>query len=106
MRLWAKVTLSILLSVFSACVCRAQGAVLRGQNHKYRVLLTWTASTSAGVTGYNVYRNGAVIGSAATITFTDKTVQRHQTYTYDVTATDGTPADESAPSNTFAITIP
>ena len=103
MRLWAKVTLSILLS---ASACHAQGAVFRGQNHKYRVLLTWTASVSAGVTGYNVYRNGTVIGSATTVTFADKTVQRHQTYMYDVTATDGTPGDESAPSNTFVVRIP
>jgi fibronectin type 3 domain-containing protein len=65
--------------------------------------LGWTASTSTGVTGYNVYRgnasggpytvlNSSLVGS---LTYTDSTVQAGQTYFYVVTAVDSTGAEST-----------
>ena len=81
----------------------------------YQVGLTWDApsSTADPVEGYNVYRsptgvsafqllNGAV---NLTTSFTDTTVQSGQVYDYVVTSVDSSGV-ESAPSNTFAATIP
>jgi hypothetical protein len=59
----------------------------------HSVLLSWTASTSANVIGYNVYR-GSAPGNEIAITpplvagtsYTDGTVQAGQTYYYVVTA--------------------
>ncbi|HXJ96057.1 MAG TPA: choice-of-anchor D domain-containing protein [Terriglobia bacterium] len=69
---------------------------------QHNVALTWTASTSSGVTGYDVYRNtsgGAYtqIGSASGTTYTDTTVSAGQTYNYQVTAV--TSSGQSAPAS-------
>src|SRR5262249_41151001 len=62
----------------------------------HTVALSWTASTSTGVAGYNVYRGTtsggpytllAAVGS--TTIYTDSTVVSNQTYYYVVTALDG-----------------
>jgi beta-glucanase (GH16 family)/uncharacterized protein YccT (UPF0319 family) len=52
------------------------------------VAVSWIASTSTGVTGYNVYRNGAKIGSvAANFTyFVDTGLTPGTTYTYTANA--------------------
>lgn len=59
----------------------------------HSVTLTWTASTSTGVTSYNVYRattNGgpsySKIGSATLLTYSDANVSSGVTYYYVVTA--------------------
>jgi chitodextrinase len=53
------------------------------------VTLTWNASTdNVGVTGYQVRRNGTLIGSPSSPTFTDNTVATGQTYQYTVRALD------------------
>src|SRR5581483_7154125 len=76
------------------------------------VYLTWTASTSAGVVGYNIYRGtspggesgsplntgGPVIGTG----FADTTTVSGTTYYYYITATDGT--IQSAPSSEVSAT--
>jgi fibronectin type 3 domain-containing protein len=56
-----------------------------------RVDLTWTPATDdIGVTGYDVYRNDALIGSApAGSTYADTTVAPHTSYTYKLKAKDG-----------------
>jgi hypothetical protein len=63
--------------------------------------LTWDASNTAGVTGYNVYRNGGgtpiTTVDASTTSYADTGLNAGTFYSYTVTATDGT--DESAPSN-------
>jgi len=77
------------------------------------VTLTWTASTSSGVSGYNVYRgtasggpytkvNSALIVGAS---YLDTTVQAGQTYYYVATALDGS-SNESAYSNQTQAVIP
>lgn len=51
--------------------------------------LTWTASTdSVGVAGYVVYRNGVLIATVTSPTFTDTGLTAGTNYTYTVTATD------------------
>lgn len=59
------------------------------------VLLTWGASTSTGVVGYNVFRSTSPAGPFTTplnttpvtnLTFTDPTAVIGNTYTYAVTA--------------------
>jgi hypothetical protein len=63
----------------------------------HSVSLSWTASTSSGVTGYNVFRgttsggpytqlNGSPVG---TTSYTDSAVQAGQTYYYVTTAVNG-----------------
>ncbi len=60
------------------------------------VSLSWTASS--GATGYNVYRNGAKVGSATSTSFTDSGLASSTSFTYAVTATNS--AGESAKSGT------
>ena len=77
----------------------------------HKVTLTWVASTSAGVTGYNVYRsttngNGYVkIGSTTTqLIYVDASVVNATAYYYVVTAVDL--SGESGYSNPVTAVIP
>lgn len=67
-------------------------------------LLTWTASPSPDVAGYFVYRDGAKIAtvSASTLSYADHNRRKGVTYTYAVTAFDGS-GTESAPINIVII---
>lgn len=87
--------------------------IVSGTSHA--VTLTWAASTTPAVTGYNVYRattpdaftkslNPSTI-PASTTQFTDTSVQSGQTYYYVVTAV-GLFALESDPSNQALGSIP
>lgn len=54
-----------------------------------RVVLLWSpASDNVGVAGYRVYRNGAVVATVTSTTYTDMAVARSTTYTYSVAAYD------------------
>jgi len=80
----------------------------------HTVSLSWTASTTSGVTSYNVYR--AVFGTScgsysnvgstpsSTTTYTDSVVADGTTYCYATTAVD--PSGESAYSNISKAVIP
>jgi hypothetical protein len=79
----------------------------------HSVSLSWVASTSSTVVGYNIYR-GSVSGGPYTmlnstpqagLSYTDMTVLAGQTYYYVVTAVDGS-GNESVVSNEVAVTIP
>jgi hypothetical protein len=63
--------------------------------------LNWAASTTSGVTGYHVFRNGGsqpiATLDAATTAYADTGLNAGTTYTYTVTAFDAN--GESAPSN-------
>ncbi len=62
------------------------------------VELSWTASTdNVGVSGYNVYRDGTLLGNAASTSYIDNTVTSCTEYTYTVTALDAA-GNESSPS--------
>lgn len=76
----------------------------------HAAILTWTASTTSGVTQYNVYR-GTVSGGPYTriasgnfLTYTDTTGTPGSTYYWVVTAVDA--GGESSYSNEVTATIP
>jgi hypothetical protein len=80
----------------------------------HSVTLTWIASTSSNVAGYNVYRGTTPGGPYATkvnsslvtgLSYIDTTVLAGQTYYYVVTSVN-TSSNESAPSTQVAAVIP
>ena len=75
--------------------------------------LSWNASTSASITGYNVYR-GTISGGPyskinsaldTSMSYSDSTVQSGQTYYYATTAVDSTGV-ESSYSNQVQVVVP
>jgi hypothetical protein len=76
-------------------------------------VLTWGASTSSNIAGYNVYRSTTLGGTytklnsvlIAGLTFTDATSQPGQTYFYVATAVDSS-GNESAYSSPAQAIIP
>ena len=63
-----------------------------------QVSLTWTAATdNVGVTGYRVYRDGALIASPVTAYYADTGLVNDTTHSYTVVAVDGS-GNASAPS--------
>ena len=72
-----------------------------------RVDLAWTAGTDdAGVTGYRIYRDGAMVGTVGTATsYPDTTVRAGTTYDYQVRSVDAA-GNESGPSETRTVTTP
>jgi glucose/arabinose dehydrogenase len=67
-----------------------------------QVQLSWTASTdNVGVTGYDVFRDGAKVGSPATTSFQDSGLSPAGTYDYTVSARDaaGNVSALSAPAS-------
>jgi Abnormal spindle-like microcephaly-assoc'd, ASPM-SPD-2-Hydin len=79
----------------------------------YTVSLTWVASTSPNVVGYNVYRRTGTTGSFTqintvrdgTTAYTDSSVTDGQTYYYETTAVNSS-NEESAPSAAVSAKIP
>jgi hypothetical protein len=72
-----------------------------------RIDLSWTASTDAesGVDHYVIYRNGVVIGTTTSASFSDTTAAFKTEYSYQVSAVNGDQF-ESALSAAESITIP
>jgi hypothetical protein len=68
--------------------------------------IAWTASTTPGVTGYIVLRNGAQIGTtdSTTFFFSDIGLNPATAYTYTVEAVAG--GVDSTPSGSLAVTTP
>ena len=79
----------------------------------HSVTLSWTASTSSNITGYNVYRGTQANGPYTKInafpvsgtSYTDTAAQAGQTYYYVTTAVDSS-NNESAYSNQAQAVIP
>ena len=79
----------------------------------HTVLLSWNASTSSDIVGYNVYRRTGTTGSYSQIntvldaatTYTDTSVTDGQTYYYETTAVNSS-NEESEPSTPQAVSIP
>jgi fibronectin type 3 domain-containing protein len=75
------------------------------------VVLNWGASSSAGVTSYNVYRGSqsggpyALAGNVGALTYSDGCGAAGTTCYYTVTALDAA-GDESGYSNEVSATIP
>ncbi len=83
-----------------------------GANLQHTVDLSWNASTSTSIVGYNVYR-GIVSGGpyskinfalATSMSYSDSTVQSGQTYYYATTAVDST-GIESSYSNEVQVVV-
>ena len=77
---------------------------LTAQTTTRQVVLSWTASTSTGISGYNVYRGTATNGPftlltttpVTAVTYTDAGAVVGSTYTYQVT-TVAPPCNSSTP---------
>lgn len=70
------------------------------------IALSWTASTdNVGVTGYQVLRNGAVVGTPAGTSYTDTGLAANTTYNYTVRARDaaGNISGTSTPVNSTTL---
>ncbi|MHA6757199.1 RICIN domain-containing protein [Streptacidiphilus sp. PAMC 29251] len=68
------------------------------------ISLNWSASTdNVGVTGYNVYRGGAQVGTATGTSYTDSGLSASTAYSYTVKAFDAA-GNLSAASNTATVT--
>ena len=68
--------------------------------------LAWTASTdNVGVTGYNIYRNGSLIGSTTQTSYTDTGLSPTTSYAYTVAAFDAA-NNLSQPSSALNVTTP
>jgi cellulose 1,4-beta-cellobiosidase len=68
--------------------------------------LTWSASTdNVGVTGYDIYRNGILVGSSTTPGFTDTGLFANTQYSYTVAAFDAA-GNLSAASAAVTVTTP
>ena len=75
---------------------------------KPSVTLTWSASTdNVGVTGYTIYRGGAVLNTVSntTLTYTDTTVSGLTSYSYTVDAFDAA-GNHSAQSAAVNVNVP
>jgi Calcineurin-like phosphoesterase/Fibronectin type III domain len=87
----------------------APGVVTATATSAASVDLQWTASSEAGngtIASYQIGRDGVPLGSVTgTTTYTDETVQPGTTYTYSVTAIDGTGAP-STPTSSNPVTTP
>jgi fibronectin type 3 domain-containing protein len=105
-------TLTVASSATSAPTISVSGTGAQAPT-SYSASLSWTASASASVVGYNVYQGTVSGGPYAKLTstpvsavqYTDTTVQSGQTYFYVVTAVDSS-NDESAFSNQAVAAIP
>ncbi|MBI1865372.1 MAG: carboxypeptidase-like regulatory domain-containing protein [Nitrospirae bacterium] len=71
-----------------------------------KVNLNWTGSTdNVGVAGYKIYRNGSLIGTSSSTSYTDSSVSAGATYSYEVAAYDDC-YNISGHSNSVSATIP
>ncbi len=99
---WARLllTLGFVISFWAGCGGGSSSSGAGGGGNgggggsTHSVNLSWKASTSSNIVGYNVYR-GSISGNYSllnsmnsTTSYTDTTVQNGQTYFYAVTAVD------------------
>jgi hypothetical protein len=116
---------SVSLSFFSNASNSPSSATVTGTGVAapvYSVLLTWNASTSGDIAGYNVYRCTATAGTPSCTgsngsytkintqldvapSYTDASVAAGQTYYYETTAVNSS-NQESAPSTPVQAIIP
>jgi hypothetical protein len=69
------------------------------------ISLSWTASTdNVGVTGYDIYRNGTQVGTAATNSYSDTGLTASIAYTYTVSAYDAAGNNSAQSSSASATT--
>ena len=70
------------------------------------ILITWNAATdNVGVTGYDIYRNGTLLASPATTSFTDTGLAASTAYNYTVKAKDAAGNVSAASAVAMATTL-
>ncbi len=80
------------------------GPVIAGTVTDRSIALSWTASTdNVGVAGYRLYRNGVMIGSTVTNSFTDSGLTASTAYSYTVLAYDAA-GNQSSQGTAVSIT--
>jgi lysophospholipase L1-like esterase len=80
------------------------------------ISLSWdTAQDNVGVASYNIFRNGALVGSTTDTSYTDQGLSEDTQYSYSVSAVDGVPlssagssalgvrTDQVSPRDAFAV---
>ena len=77
------------LALFGASQPTAPANVHAASFNQNSVSLAWTASTSSGVTGYTIYRNGSSVGTTASTSYTDTGLSANTAYSYTVAANGG-----------------
>lgn len=80
-------------------------------NSSSQINLSWNfSSDNVGVTGYNIYRNGQLVGTTANNTFNDTGLSPSTTYNYRVRAFDAannqSTESNQASATTLAVTTP
>ncbi|WP_164716281.1 discoidin domain-containing protein [Paenibacillus whitsoniae] len=71
-----------------------------------QINLSWNASTdNVGVTGYDVYRGGTLVGSAASTSYSDTGLAASTAYSYTIKARDAAGNSSAASSTTSATTL-
>lgn len=96
-----------LLFLMLSATCQAQQTASQNMTVTvvgHKVSLSWQASTSSGVTDYNVYRNGVKLGDTkGTTSYVDMDAGTNLTYSYTVSALIGT--KEGAQSSPCTVTV-
>ncbi|MER5948462.1 glycoside hydrolase family 6 protein [Streptomyces sp. NPDC001904] len=81
------------------------GGLTVGTTTSDSVALSWTASTdNTAVTGYDVYRDGAKVGTATGTSYTDKGLSASTSYAYTVRAKDAAGNVSAASAGVTAVT--
>jgi Abnormal spindle-like microcephaly-assoc'd, ASPM-SPD-2-Hydin len=101
------------LSFFTGSTSASESVSGTGATIQHTVELSWDASTSTSITGYNVYRATSAAGPYskvnpspnAAMNYSDSTVQSGQTYYYVTTAVNSS-GEESSYSNQVTAQIP
>jgi subtilase family serine protease len=78
-------------------------------NNGFNILVSWTASPTPGVIGYNLYKEHATVPAngftpSTATTYNDSFVRGQPAYTYEVTAVDSS-GNESARTPAFVYTV-
>jgi hypothetical protein len=106
-------TISAALSFQSNAADSSTSEALAGTGTAHNVSLSWIASSSSDVTGYNIYRSASKTGAYTKVnstldpntTFDDATVAGGTTYYYATTAVDSSGL-ESKYSNQVTVVVP
>jgi hypothetical protein len=84
----------------------APGAPVVTSTTASQVDLTWAVATDdVGVASYTILRDGVAVGTSATASYSDTTVQPSTTYTYSLVATDTAGQDSPQSAGTQVTTL-
>ncbi|HSZ28424.1 MAG TPA: fibronectin type III domain-containing protein, partial [Pseudonocardiaceae bacterium] len=79
------------------------GGLIADQETSSSIQINWTASTGPnGVAGYDVYRNGSLVGTSTSTSYTDTGLSASTSYTYTVAAY-GSSGNTSNPSSGMTV---